>query len=164
VILQCLLFNRSRAFRRAWDIGPRALGQGTSRNVSWELGSGAAWFDKPLGCLLELSWGHFERPGVSWGGPGGVLGRPGGGPGRLWRPLGGLLELLKVLGRLRGCFQGLMGRSWEALGALVEASWSVLEASWTPKGRPEEAQKGPKWSPGGMLNRKLWILPKPQNS
>ena len=55
-------FNRSRAFRRAWDIGPRALSQATSRNASWELGSGTAWFDKPLGCLLELFWD------VAWGG------------------------------------------------------------------------------------------------
>ena len=52
-------FNHSRAFRRAWDVGPGALGQGTSRNVAWELGLGGAWFGKPLGCLLELSWGAF---------------------------------------------------------------------------------------------------------
>ena len=68
----------------------------------------------------------FERPGVSWGGPGGVPGRPGGVPGRLWRPLGDLLDLLKMLGQLRGGFQGLMGRSWEAVGALLEASRSSL--------------------------------------
>ena len=79
----------------------------------------------PLGLtsLWDVSWScsgvHFERPGVSWGGPGGVLERPGGVPGRLWRPLGDFLDLLKMLGQLRGGFQGLMGRSWEAVGTLL---------------------------------------------
>ena len=54
------------------------------------------------------------------------------------------MELLKVLGRQRGCFQELMGRSWEALGALVEASRSSLEAFERPLGRQEVAQRRPK--------------------
>ena len=43
-----------------------------------------------------------------------------------WRPLGGLLELLKMLGRLRGGFWGLMGRYWRPVGVLLGASWSSL--------------------------------------
>ena len=82
-------FNRSRAFRRAWDIGPRALGQGTSRNVSWELGSRAAWFDRPLGCLLELSWGPFLSV---VGSPGEALEVSQGGLEGSRGGLGGLLE------------------------------------------------------------------------
>ena len=31
------------------------------------------------------------------------------------------MEFLRVLGRLRGGFSGLMGRSWKPLGALLEA-------------------------------------------
>ena len=31
-------FNRSRAFRRAWGVGLRALGQGTPTNMAWDLG------------------------------------------------------------------------------------------------------------------------------
>ena len=39
-----------------------------------------------------------------------------------WRSLGGFLELLPRLVRLRGGFQGLMGRSWKAPGR----SWTAL--------------------------------------
>ena len=47
-----------------------------------------------------------------------------------WRPLGGVLELLKRLGRLRGGFQGLMGRSWKPLGSLLGLKKEVLNGSW----------------------------------
>ena len=67
----------------------------------------------------------FERPGVSWRGPGGVPGRPGGVLGRPWRPLGGLLELFKVPGRLRGGFWGRMGR----YGRPLEAHFGALFGS-----------------------------------
>ena len=64
-----------------------------------------------------------------------------------WRPLGGLLELLKMLGRLRGGLLGAYGSlleaCWSALGGLLELSWTVLEASWAPEGRPENAHEGP---------------------
>ena len=67
--------------------------------------------EKPLGGLLEVPWGSFL---VAWGAPGGALGRPRWGPREAleasWRPVGGFLELLKMLGRLRGGFQGLMER------------------------------------------------------
>ena len=62
-----------------------------------------------LGGVLGLLFGVL---GVSWSRPGesrGVLERP-------WRRPGGLLELLKMLGRLRGCFQGLMEATGEAFG------------------------------------------------
>ena len=42
-----------------------------------------------------------------------------------WRPLGGLLELLKMLGRLRG---GASGGLWVAIGGLLECSWGPLGA------------------------------------
>ena len=71
----------------------------------------------------------FERPGVSWRGPGGVPGRPGGVPGRPWRPLGGLLELLKMLGPQRGGF-------WVALGRLLDRLRGLLGAKRSPRGGP----------------------------
>ena len=77
---------------------------------------------------MEVSLGCFVAP---WGAPGGASGRPRGVPGRPWRLPGvrGVLELLKRLGRLRGGFQGLMGRSWKRLGALLEASRGSLGPS-----------------------------------
>ena len=94
----------------------------------------AAWGGGPWRSLAEVPRGHREALEASW------------------KPLGSFLELLKVFGRLRGGFQGLMGRSWKRLGALLEA---VLEASWTPRGCPKEAQEAPKWSPKGVLQRQL---------
>ena len=146
-------FNRSRAFRRAWDVGPRALG-------------------RPLGGCLEVPWGAFF---TSWVSVGGVPGRAKRVPGRPWRPLGDLLEASwrptgapkaawSAKGGLPGAYGSLLAASWSGLGGLLEPSWIVLDASWTPKGRPKEAQEVPKWSPGGVLNGKLWNLPKLQNS
>ena len=80
-----------------------------------------------------------------------------------WRPLGGLLELLKRLGRPRGDFQGLVGRSWKPLGSLLglkkevlNGSWPLQEEfqerfqpSWGPKGSQKGAPEGPKSGPGG---------------
>ena len=62
--------------------------------------------------------------GVSWSVPREVVRVPGEAMEVSWRPLGSLLEFLRVLGRLRGGFQGLIRRSWKALAALLEASWT----------------------------------------
>ena len=86
-----------------WIEGPwRRDVRGT---MAWDLISRVAWMQKPLGGLLEVSWGSFL---ASWGSPRAALGRSRAVLGRPWRRLGGLLELLKMIGRLRGCFQGLM--------------------------------------------------------
>ena len=77
-----------------------------------DLISRVAWMQKPLEGLLEVSWGSFL---ASWGSPGAAPGRSRGG--RPWRHPECLLELLKMPGRLRGCFQGLMEVSGEALVA-----------------------------------------------
>ena len=63
---------------------------------------------------LEASWGLL---GDSWG------------------PLGGLLELLKRLGRQRGGFQGLLDASWGALGAKKSNLERLLAA---PRGIPRQ--------------------------
>ena len=47
-----------------------------------------------------------------------------------WTALGGLLEFLVRLGRPRGDFQGLMGRSWKPLGSLLGLKKEVLNGSW----------------------------------
>ena len=84
------------------------------------------------------------------------------------RPLGGLLELLKRLGRPRGGFQGLMERSWTPLGSLLgpkkedlNGSWPLQEEfqdrfqpSWGPKGSRKGGQEGPKSSPRGDSSSK----------
>ena len=82
--------------------------------MAWDFGSSADRMQRLLARLLEVSWGSFL---ASWGSPGAALGRSRGVLGRPWRRPGGLLELLKMLGRLRGCFQGLMEASGEALVA-----------------------------------------------
>ena len=89
--------------------------------MAWDLISRVAWMQKPLGGLLEVSWGSFL---ASWGSPGAALGRSRGVLGRPWRRPGGLLELLKMLGRLRGCFQGLMEVTGEAFGRRWVPKWS----------------------------------------
>ena len=80
-----------------------------------------------------------------------------------WRPLGGLLGPLKRLGRPRGGFQGLMGRSWMPLGSLLgpkkevlNGSWPLQEEfqdrfqpSWGPKGSQKGGREGAKSSPRG---------------
>ena len=77
----------------------------------------------PLGGLLEMSWGvFFDALGVFWR----HRWRPGGLLEASWKPLGGLLELLKMPGQPRGGFWGLMGRYWRPLEALLGASWSSL--------------------------------------
>ena len=86
----------------------------------------AAWGGGPWRSLAEVPRGHREALEASW------------------KPLGSFLELLKVFGRLRGGFQGLMGRSWKRSGALLGAFWSALGPSWRPPGRPKVAQRRPK--------------------
>ena len=157
-----LRFNRSRAFRRAWGVGLRALGQGTPTNMAWDLGCRA------------LGEGAFSENMVATS----LRNCPKMAPKLLqnssqmapklaleasWRALGGLLELLKRLGRPRGDFQGLMGRSWKPLGSLLgpkkevlNGSWPLQEEfqerfqpSWGPKGSRKGGQEGPKSSPKG---------------
>ena len=65
-----------------------------------------------------------------------------------WRPLGGLLELLKRLGQPRGGFQGLMGRSWTPLGSLLEPKKEVLNGSW-PLQEEFQERFQPSWGPKG---------------
>ena len=112
-----------------------------------------------LGGLFEVSWGAFLAP-RSWRSLGEAPRVPREALEAFWRPLGGVLELFKMLGRLRGGFQGLPGAygalleaSWGALRGVLERSWTVLEGPWTPKGRPKEAQEAPKWRYRGLLNR-----------
>ena len=64
---------------------------------------------------------------------------------------------------LPGAYGALLEASEDPAGGLLEFSWAVLEASWTPKGRPKEAREVPKWSPGGVLNGRWLNLPKPRN-
>ena len=54
----------------------------------------------------------------------------GGVPGRPWRPLGGLLELLNMPGRLRGGFWGRMGRYGRPLEAHFGPLWGSLFGSF----------------------------------
>ena len=74
--------------------------------------------------------------------------------GASWGPLGGLLELLKRLGRQRGGFQGLLDASWGALGAkkstlerllaaprgIPRQVSAILGAKRLPKGRPRDSK------------------------
>ena len=122
VVIQSL-----RAFRRAWDLGSRALGEGTCGTMAWDLVSRVAWMQWPHGGLLEVSWGSFL---ASWGSPRAALGRSRAVLGRPCRRLGGLLELLKMLGRLRGCFQGLMEATGEAFGRRWVLKWSPFWVSF----------------------------------
>ena len=95
-----------------------------------------------LGCLSGALGGSWRSLGEAPRGPREALEAS-------WRPLGGVLELLKRLGRLRGGFQGPMGRSWKRPGALLGAFWSALGPSWRPPGRPKVAQRRPKRLPNG---------------
>ena len=75
-----------------------------------------------------------------------------------WRPLGGLLELLKRLGRQRagppGAYGALLEASWVALGAekkeVLNGSWPLQEEfqdrfqpSWRPKGSRKGGPEDP---------------------
>ena len=91
-------FNRSRAFRRAWECWAKG---------SWGCGTKGSW--EASGRSLGMSWGCFL---TSWGSLGEGPGGPDEVPGRPRRALGGLLELLRPAGRLRGGFQRRMRRSW----------------------------------------------------
>ena len=66
--------------------------------------------------------------GVPKEGPGG----PREAPEAPWRPLGGVIEPWKPLGGALVAPTWLTDGSWGALGGLLELSWAVLEASWTP--------------------------------
>ena len=59
-------FNRSRAFRRAWAVGLRALGQGMVRNKAWDLVS-RVFLGAEGGCPPSLYAGSEhalgQRPG-----------------------------------------------------------------------------------------------------
>ena len=117
----------------------------------------------PLG--LEASWGAlFDVLGVSWRGPGVAQRIPGEALEASWRLLGAPKAAWSAKGGHPGVHGALLEASWDGLGGLLELSWTISEASWTPKGCPKQAQEVPKWSPGGVLNGKLWNLPKPQNS
>ena len=88
-------------------------------------------------------------------------------PNGPWRPCGGLLKLLKGLGRPSGGFQGRMGRSWTPLGALLGPKKEVLNGSWplqegfqdrfqpsrgpkgSRKGGPEGSQRAHRGAPEG---------------
>ena len=112
-------------------------------------------------CLWEVS---SRCPGVPFWRPGGLLEEPRGGPkgpqggpgGVLeasWRRVGAIKKAWSAKGGLPGAYGALLEASWGALGGVLERSWTVLEAPWTPKGRPKEAQEAPKWRYRGLLNR-----------
>ena len=123
--------DRSRAFRRAWGVGLRALGEGAFSEETWptwwqhRFEMVPKWFQNGTNMAAKLA---LEAS---------------------WRPLGGLLELLKRLGRPRGGFQGLMGRYWKPLGAPLEPSWSSLGRCRRSFGRQKGAQRRPRASPNG---------------
>ena len=81
-----------------------------------------------LGRLLEPSWPTKCPSGRLWGasrgisGPSGVL---GGGLGTSWALLGGS----RALGGLLEGFSRTFGAILEAIGAILEASWTVLKPS-----------------------------------
>jgi len=68
---------------------------------------------------------------------------------RFWAISGVLGTLLGALGRSWDALGALLGRSWDALGA----SWALLGASWTPLGRNLEKKQlhsdfgAPTWRP-----------------
>ena len=127
------LFNRSRAFRRAWGVGLRALGE---RAFSEE--TRPTWWQHRFQMAPKWSQHGCQRV------PGGLL----------------VLEPLERLGRPRGGFQWLMGRSWMPLGAILGPKKVVLNGSWPlqeefqdrfqPSWRPKASQKG---SPKGAKTR-----------
>ena len=99
----------------------------------------------PLGGLFEVSWGCLTGAPGSWR----SLGEAPRGPREAleasWRPLGGVLELLKRLGRLKAGFQGLPGAlskgppglSRGLPGAGSRASPGVTGRSRPPPGRSQ---------------------------
>ena len=141
-----------RAFRRAWGNGLRPLAEERLEAQAEILDRGR------LGCrcLWEVS---SRCPGVPFWRPGGLLEEPRGGPKGPQGGSGGVLEAswrrvgaIKKAWSAKGGLQGLPGRSWERLGALLGASWSALGPSWRPPGRPKAAPN-PKWRYRGLLNR-----------
>ena len=139
ITLQCsslyyVLFNRSRAFRRAW--------------ACWAKGSWECWakaLGRPLGRLLEMSWGPFLTSWGSLGGPDGVLGRLW-----TWRPLGAPKAGWSAKGGLPGANAALLGpkkvvltASWPLQGQFQER----FQPSWRPKGSQKGGQEGAKSSP-----------------
>ena len=141
------LFNRSRAFRRGWEC--------------WAKGSWGCWakaLGRPLGGLLDMSWGSFL---TSWGSLGGADGVPGRRWRPLWRPLGAPKPGWSAkAGASRGeC--GTPGAEKSSLDYVLAAPRpiprevsAILEAEKLPKGRP----RGPKIESKGRLKLKMRIL------
>ena len=119
------LFNRSRAFRRAWDFGSRALGEGAfseeTRPRWWQRRFEMApkWLQN--GANMAAKWALEAS----------------------WRPLG---ALKKTPGRQRGGFQGLLGRSWTPLSTLSGPPKVVLNGSW-PLQEEFQDRFQPSWGP-----------------
>ena len=113
----------------AHSAGPRALGRGPLAK-------------EPSARKLDQRGGNIASKWLQNGSPKEPTWLPNGP----WRPLGGLLEPLKRLGRPRGGFQGLMGRSWTPLGALLGPKKVVLNGSW-PLQEEFQDRFQPSWGP-----------------
>ena len=138
-------FNCSRAFRRAWDLGWRALGERAFSEERFQ-----TWFQNSFESALKL------HQNVCQMGPGGVLEAS-------WRALGALKKAWSAQVGLPGACGSLLERSWNALGGLwgrkkvfLNGSWPIqdgfqesFQPSWGPKGSQNGGQVGPKSSPKG---------------
>ena len=69
-------------------------------------------------------------------------------PNGPWRPLGGLLDSLERLGRQRGGFHRLMGRSWTPLGTPLGPIKVFLNGFWPLQGAIQDRFQ-PSWGPKG---------------
>ena len=111
-----IIIQSLRAFRRAWGLGSRALGEGSfsedTRPTWWQHRIEIASKLIKNGANMAAKWALEAS----------------------WRSLGGLLEPLKRLGRRRGSFQGRMGRSWTPLGGLRALKSKVGIGSWPAQG------------------------------
>ena len=149
--------------------GPKA------RNVTFVPPSGPA-----LGAVLGPSWAVFGASwvvlglvGPSWSSLGGLWGRLGATLGDSWAVFDAMKAQEAIMSNMY-IFQG-MGQFWRLrafLGALLKASWGVLErsgavwrrswASWTDRSTTR-GSLGPSWGPLGVFLG--WLgLPEPEKA
>ena len=131
------LFNRSRAFRRAWDLGWGALGEGAFSKQRFQ-----TLFPTSFATSLKL----YQN--VCQIGPGGVLEAS-------WRALGALTKAWSAQVGLPGASGSLLERSWNALGGLWGRKDVIERLLAGPRRIPREfsailgAEGLPKWRPSG---------------